>query len=122
MSRKSDRAELMAFALRYPETTLEHPWGEDVVKVRGKIFVFLGVASPDLNVGVKLPASAMFAVAQPFAEPMGYGRGPSGWVSAHFEAEDPAPLDVLLDWIDESYRAVAPRSLSKTVPRWAAGR
>jgi predicted DNA-binding protein (MmcQ/YjbR family) len=122
MSRKSDRAKLIAFALTYPEATLEHPWGEDVVKVRGKIFVFFGVASPELMVGVKLPDSALFALSEPFATPTGYGLGKAGWVSTQFGPDDQPPLDVLRDWIDESYRAVAPRSLSRDLPRWAADR
>ena len=33
---------LRAHALSLPGTTEEFPWGERVVKVRGKVFVFLG--------------------------------------------------------------------------------
>jgi predicted DNA-binding protein (MmcQ/YjbR family) len=119
MTRKADRSELMAFALRYREAVLDHPWGEDVVKVRGKIFGFFGVAAPELGIGVKLPESGAFALSQPFVKPSGHGLGRAGWVSAQFGAKEPAPLDVLRDWIDESYRAVAPRTLSRTVPPWS---
>jgi hypothetical protein len=37
------RDKVLAFALSFPGTTLEKPWEDDeVVKVRGKTFVFLG--------------------------------------------------------------------------------
>ena len=36
------REKVREFALSLPEAVEEHPWGEDVAKVRGKIFVFLG--------------------------------------------------------------------------------
>ena len=35
-------AEVRALALSYPETTEEFPWGDRVVKVKGKVFVFMG--------------------------------------------------------------------------------
>ena len=37
--------------------------------------------------------------------------GKAGWVSAKFEDGDMVPLDMLFSWIDESYRAVAPKKL-----------
>ena len=40
------REKVRAFALSLPGAVEDHPWGEDVVKVRGKIFVFLG---PELS-------------------------------------------------------------------------
>jgi predicted DNA-binding protein (MmcQ/YjbR family) len=39
--------------------------------------------------------------------PAGYGLDRGRWVTV--DAPDDAPIDMLLDWIDESYRAVAPR-------------
>ena len=36
----------------------------------------------------------------------------AGWVSITFGAKPP-PVGVLLDWLEESYRAVAPKRLSK---------
>ena len=41
-----------------------------------------------------------------FVEPSGYGLGKSGWVSIKLDAKSPG-IDVLRDWIDESYRLVA---------------
>lgn len=102
---------LRMHALSYPEAREEFPWGERVVKVRGKVFVFLGRADGGLSMSVKLPGSATLALDLPFASPTGYGLGRSGWVTARFEAREKPPIDLLKRWIDESYRAVAPRKL-----------
>lgn len=99
---------LRAHALRYPETKEDFPWEDDrVIKVRNKIFVFLG----DGGIGVKLTHSNAAALGLPFCRPMGYGLGRSGWVSIDLtKGRKPAP-DLLKRWIDESYRAVAPKAL-----------
>ncbi len=110
------RAALIDTALTYPEAYLDHPWGEDVVKVRGKIFAFFGVPGEVLYVGTKLPESADFALMQPWAEPAGYNLGRAGWVSSTFREGDDPPLDILRQWIDESYRAVAPKRLIGRLP------
>ena len=102
---------LRAFALGYPEAYEEFPWGERVAKVKGKVFVFLGMDGDDLGLSVKLPQSGMLALGLPFASPTGYGLGKSGWVTARFTAKDKPPLDMLRKWIEESYRAVAPKNL-----------
>ena len=81
------------------------------MKVKDKVFVFLGRDDEDLGVTVKLPSSGLLALGLPFASPTGYGLGKSGWVTARFTAKDTPPLDVLRKWIDESYRAVAPKNL-----------
>jgi predicted DNA-binding protein (MmcQ/YjbR family) len=102
---------LRAHALRFPEAKEEFPWGEPVVKVRGKIFLFLGRPEGGLSLSVKLPGSAMLALDLPFATPTAYGLGKSGWVTARFGARQRPPLPLLKQWIDESYRTVAPRRL-----------
>lgn len=103
---------LRTFALGYPDATEEFPWGERVVKVKGKIFVFFGQPpGGGIGFGVKLPVSVESALALPFTEPSGYGLGKHGWVSATFEKAADIPLDLLKEWIDESYRAVAPKSV-----------
>jgi predicted DNA-binding protein (MmcQ/YjbR family) len=101
---------LRAHALSYPEAFEDHPWGEPVVKVRGKIFLFLG-REEGLSLSMKLPTSAPFAFDLPYCEPTGYGLGKAGWVTARFKPGDPVPVEVLKRWIDESYRAVAPKKL-----------
>ena len=108
------RKKLLAYALGFPDAFEDHPWGEDVVKVNKKIFVFFGVPEKGkLGVHVKLPEAREFAMTFPFTEPTGYGLGKAGWVSATFGSGDDIPVDMLMDWIDESYRAVAPKRLVK---------
>src|SRR5438309_1539742 len=69
-----------------------------------------------LNLTVKLPESADAALGLPFTSPTRYRLGRSGWVSARFPKNSEIPLDMFRDWIDESYRAVAPSSLVRTLP------
>ena len=108
---------LLKSALAYPDAWKDHPWGETVVKVGKKIFVFLGVADGALNVTCKLPHSFDVALSTfSFVEATGYGLGASGWVTAGFEAKEKVPVPLLLDWIEESYRAVAPAKLVKQLP------
>lgn len=111
------RQALLRDALAYPGAHEDHPWGEVVVKVRGKIFVFLGgvAAGPDgptLTVTTKLPRTGGVALSLPFATPCGYGLGRSGWVTARWRAGEDVPVDLLRAWIEESYEAVAPRRLA----------
>jgi predicted DNA-binding protein (MmcQ/YjbR family) len=98
-------------ALGYPETREDFPWGHSAFKVKAKAFVFLYADAEGCSLSVKLPESNALALQLPFAEPTGYGLGKSGWVSAGFKAKDKLPLSLLADWIDESYRAVAPKRL-----------
>lgn len=119
MSSKSDlaaarraRARLLDLALTFPEAHEDHPWGEVVAKVRKKVFVFFGV-SEGFGLSVKLPESKFEALLLPFTEPTGYGLGKSGWVTARFDPGLDPPLGLLSKWIEESYRAVAPKTLVK---------
>ena len=59
----------------------------------------------------KLPESRDAAMTMPFTSPTGYGLGRGGWVTSAFEPGDDPPVDILCDWIEESYRAVAPKKL-----------
>ena len=109
--------ELREFALGLPGAHEDFPWGERVMKVGKKVFVFMGkVDDADggmLSFGVKLPASGAEALELPNVEPTGYGLGKSGWVTATFGPRDHLPKDLVLRWIEESYRAVAPKTLVK---------
>jgi predicted DNA-binding protein (MmcQ/YjbR family) len=112
------RAELQAFALSFPDAAEDFPWGERVVKVNRKVFVFLGPdnrADP-LLMTVKLVESHSHALAIEGAEPTGYGLGRAGWVNVPLEAEG-VTLELLHDWIEESYRIVAPKRLIAELDR-----
>jgi predicted DNA-binding protein (MmcQ/YjbR family) len=110
---------LKAEALGFPGAWEDHPWGETVVKVGKKVFVFLGMSPAEREDGsygfsVKLPESGEQALLLPGAEPTGYGLGRAGWVSIRVApGDDDVPVDVFCDWIDESYRAVATKTLIK---------
>lgn len=104
-------AALRAYALSLPGAVEEFPWGDRVMKVNKKVFVFMGTHEGGLAMSTKLPASAAIALTLPFASPTRYGLGKSGWVTALFEAKEKPPLDMLCAWIDESYRAIAPAKL-----------
>lgn len=106
-------ADLRAHALRYPETHEDFPWGHRAIKVRGKIFAILNVENDELTVSVKLPHSRDMAHDFPWAEPTHYGMGKHGWVTAHLRAKEKPPLELIRAWIDESFRAVAPKTLVK---------
>lgn len=107
---------LRQFALSLPEAWEDHPWGESAIKVRKRIFVFLGKSpamAERVGFAVKLPDSGVELLDEPYAEPTGYGLGRSGWVSVGFERGEEASLEKMCAWIEESYRAVAPKTLLK---------
>jgi predicted DNA-binding protein (MmcQ/YjbR family) len=104
-------APLRDFALGFPGAREDFPWGHRAYKVRNKIFLILGGEENRLNLTVKLPASGILALKLPFAQPTGYGLGKSGWVTVDLSGAKQPPLDMLCEWIDESYRAIAPRKL-----------
>lgn len=110
--KRSPLEQVRDAALTYPGTTEEFPWGDCVVKVKGKVFVFLG----ENGLSVKLPDSGMTALTLPFCEPTRYGLGKSGWVSATFPNAKSMPVPLLLAWLDESYRAIAPKKLVAALP------
>ncbi len=116
---KAAEKVLLEFALSLTEAFVDFPWGgqEQVIKVNKKIFAFISVysfpkqAPPRLRVGVKLPHSHEGALAMPFTHAMGYNMGKSRWVLASFAGGDILPLPLLMDWIEESYHAIAPAKL-----------
>jgi len=105
-------AAVRAFALSLPGATEDFPWGEPVAKAGGKVFAFLGSgAGPGpRRLTVKLDESHGHALATEGAGRTGYGLGDHGWVTVPFEA-DGVDLDLLRDWVEESYRIVAPKRL-----------
>ncbi len=107
--------DLLAQALAYPEAWEDYPWGERVVKVRKKIFAFLAFAPDTLSLTVKLPASAQFAQMFEDCVPTGYGLGKHGWMSCRLTPGSNLDPELLGGWLEESYRAVAPKSLGRTV-------
>ena len=98
-------------ALKFPEAYEEFPWGHHAIKVRGKTFLFLGAHAGTFSMSAKLPQSCSVALSLPFASPTEYGLGRSGWVTARFLLKANIPVDLLVEWIEESYRAIAPKKI-----------
>jgi predicted DNA-binding protein (MmcQ/YjbR family) len=103
-------ATIREYALRLPGAYEDFPWGESVAKVNKKVFAFFGRAADEpRSLSVKLPASAAAVVARGLGTPTGYGLGKSGWVT--LPLNDSVTVHECLSWIEESYRAVAPKKL-----------
>jgi predicted DNA-binding protein (MmcQ/YjbR family) len=110
----ADVDRLEEFALSFPEAWSDAPWGDRVVKVGKKIFVFL--SGPDSErpvVTTKLPESGDHALFYPDAFPTRYGLGKHGWVTIFVDTVPEEEREVLFDFVEESYRAVATKTLVK---------
>lgn len=114
-SASSDKAlkELRDFGLAYPGAHTKSPWpGHLDLAVNDKTFAYLSIEGEPFSISCKLPESSEVALLLPFCKPTPYGLGKSGWVSATFPDKVP-PVEMLKQWIDESYRAQAPKKLVK---------
>lgn len=103
------------FALSFPSAFEDFPWGVPVIKVATgskwpPLFLWLGARDADTPaVYVKLTDSYEQAVLLAGAVPptmSGVGR----WGRLSIPLPTPS-MDLLFDWVDESYRAVAPKRL-----------
>jgi predicted DNA-binding protein (MmcQ/YjbR family) len=103
-------SKIREYALTFPEAYEEFPWGHSAMKVKKKAFLFMGTyENGRFSISVKLPQSRDMAADLPFTKPTGYGLGKSGWVTAYLD--DEKALDLIKAWIEESYRAIAPKKL-----------
>jgi len=112
------------FALALPGAEEDFPWGEPAIKVRrkpgvppwrkdgegvyGPMFLWLGQPDrADPAVAVKLDVSYDAAIAIAEATPTTMsGLGQWGWLTVALRGVD---VDLLCDWVEESYRNVAPK-------------
>ena len=109
---KAALATIRKHALSYPEAVEDFPWGDQVIKVKGKIFVFLGAGKDGgFGISAKLPETHELALTLPYVTPTAYGLGKAGWVTAQIPKGRKVDVELLCDWVDESYRAVAPKSV-----------
>ena len=101
-------------ALAYPDTVEDFPWGHCAFKAAGKkAFLFLsGAEDGGFSFSMKLPYRNEEALAMKGAEPTGYGMAKSGWVTFTYGPKAKPPMAKLVDYLDESWRAVAPKKLS----------
>ena len=106
--------ELRAWGLTLPGAHGKAPWLEhDDLAVRDKTFAYLPAKGRPFSLSCKLPYTGYEALQFPFAEPTGYGLGKSGWVSFNPGEDDIPDINQLKAWVEESYRAQAPRKLVK---------
>ena len=106
--------ELRGWGLSLPGAHRKSPWPEhDDLAVNDKTFAYLPAAGQPFKLSVKLPYTGSAALDLPYAEPTGYGLGKSGWVSFNPAEADIPDLEQLKEWVEESYRAQAPRKLVK---------
>jgi predicted DNA-binding protein (MmcQ/YjbR family) len=116
LNARQAEALLIAYASGMPQAWEDHPWDHTVLKVGKKVFVFFGGAAGaenELSVTVKLPISAEMALTLPYVSPAGHGLGASGWVNLRQRSGEDFELETIKAWIVQSYRAVAPKKLSK---------
>jgi predicted DNA-binding protein (MmcQ/YjbR family) len=109
-----ERLEPVLLAFPEAERVDVEEWGDHpTFRVRGKVFVFANEDGTDLTVKLdKVEAAAVVAEDRGIM-PAGYGLGRHGWVAVHLE---PATMDddrwaELLEWVETSYRMVAPKAL-----------
>lgn len=108
---ESIRHFIRVLALSYPDVVEEFPWGDCAFKIRKKAFLFMGSEPPAVTFSVKLPHTGELALGLSFTEPTGYGLGKHGWVTARVGPDEDVSLDMIASWLDESYRAIAPKKL-----------
>ena len=103
--------ELRTWGLALPGAHTKSPWpGHLDLAVKDKTFAYLSLEGEPFGISCKLPKSAAIALMLPHCKPAAYGLGKSGWVQAEFP-DGKIPIDMLKEWILESYRAQAPKKL-----------
>lgn len=114
-------AELTAYGLAFPETSAGPGWiPTRALYVRKKMFAVFGAKGEPLDaltLIMKLPISAEMAEDLPWVRPAKGWFKQHNWVTAHFgaEADVLAEMPTLRGWLKQSYVAVAPKKLSRTL-------
>jgi predicted DNA-binding protein (MmcQ/YjbR family) len=104
--------ELREHGLAYPGAHTKSPWpGHLDLAVNDKTFAYLSLEGEPFSISCKLPNTSHVALLLLFCKPAAYGLGKSGWVSATFPPNRKLPVEMLKEWLDESYRAQAPKKL-----------
>lgn len=114
MTSKSEAVveQLRAWGLTLPGAHRKSPWPDhDDLAVKDKTFAYLPGKGKEFSLSVKLPYTGYEALQLPWATPTAYGLGKSGWVSFSPPADEIPTLDDLKAWVEESYRAQAPKKL-----------
>ena len=120
-SHQRAEAELTAYGLTFPETSVGPGWATTrFLNVRKKSFAVFGEKGEPLDaltIIMKLPISAEMAQELPFVrESRGWFKQ-HNWVRAHFGPDDDilAEMPTLKGWLRQSYVAIAPKKLGRTL-------
>jgi predicted DNA-binding protein (MmcQ/YjbR family) len=106
--------ELRAWGLALPGAHSKAPWpGHDDLAVNDRTFAYLSAKGEPFSLSCKLRYTADSALRLPYAAPTGYGLGRSNWVTFTPSAAELPAMEQLREWVEESYRAQAPRRLVK---------
>jgi predicted DNA-binding protein (MmcQ/YjbR family) len=114
-------AELTTYGLTFPETTSGPGWTiTRALYVRKKMFAVFGEKGEPLDaltMIMKLQISAEMAEELSFVRPARGWYKQHNWVTAHFDPEDDilAEMETLKGWLKQSYVAVAPKKLGRTL-------
>lgn len=104
--------ELRSHGLQFPGVRETAPLPSyAALSVNGRPFAFLAAAEREFSLSVRLPQSRETALRLPYARPAGYGLARSGWVTFTASRENVPSGEQLRMWLEESYRAQAPRRL-----------
>jgi predicted DNA-binding protein (MmcQ/YjbR family) len=94
---------LYEYCAAKPDAVEDHPWGDTVFKIRGKLFAIPSVGSPRIT--LKPRKEDLDGLLQlPFIQRAAY-VGRYGWVTVTVEDDD--ALDLARDLIDASYDQIA---------------
>jgi predicted DNA-binding protein (MmcQ/YjbR family) len=113
-----ERLEQIAAVLPEAERVDIEEWGDHpTFRVRGKNFVFCDIDAHHLTVKLTPDEAAAVVATDPDANPAGYGLGRHGWVALTVPPD--ATEDrwrQITEWVETSYRLVAPKSVGRRRP------
>lgn len=113
---------LRARGLTLPGAHTKSPWpGHLDLAVNDKTFAYLSVEGDPFSISCKLPVTGFMALSLPNTAPAAYGLGKAGWVTATSPDGEALPEEILTAWIEESYRAQAPKKLVAELDAHPAG-
>lgn len=106
--------QLQEIASGYPEVSESPSCVNRSFKARKKGFMFLGEKDGGvLRLMVKLDEGIGSAQEVAEANPGEWKVGGPGWVTGNFTDDTAPPIETMAEWIDESYRLLAPKTLVK---------
>jgi predicted DNA-binding protein (MmcQ/YjbR family) len=109
--------QLFDYSAAKPNAVEDHPWGDTVFKIRGKVFAFLGNGERGAVTVKAAPDDLDSMLALSFIKRSAY-IGRYGWVSVAVANDD--ALDLALRLIDQSYDLIAAKT--KRGPSKGGGR